>query len=154
VQYCRWFRDFLAANGEDILDVTIFDDEAWFRLSGYVNSKNNSEWLTFNPQNVMKTRLHDQKAGVRCATSRSPIFFEQTVNCERHCQLILYPFIGHLNEGDIAHGYIQQGGATAHMAHVTMALLRGVFDGPLISRGIGLRGRPILLPLICICQKQ
>jgi hypothetical protein len=39
VEYCPWFRDVIIANGEDILDVTYFADEAWFQLSGYVNSR-------------------------------------------------------------------------------------------------------------------
>jgi hypothetical protein len=79
----------------------------------------------------METPLHDQNIGVRCEISRSriigPTFFEDTVSSERYSELILYPFIGHLNEDDIIRGCFQQDGATAHMAQVSMALLRSVF---------------------------
>jgi hypothetical protein len=34
VEYCRWFRGVITANGEDIMDVTFFIVEAWFHLSG------------------------------------------------------------------------------------------------------------------------
>jgi hypothetical protein len=33
-EYCRWFRDVITDNGEGILAVTFFTDEAWFHLSG------------------------------------------------------------------------------------------------------------------------
>jgi hypothetical protein len=32
--------DVIIANGEDILYVTLFTDEGWFHLPGYVNSRN------------------------------------------------------------------------------------------------------------------
>jgi len=39
VRFCLWIKDFLTQN-PGILDVTVFTDEAWFHLSGYVNSQN------------------------------------------------------------------------------------------------------------------
>jgi hypothetical protein len=39
VEYCPWFRDAITASGKDSLDVTIFIDEVWFHLCGYVNSE-------------------------------------------------------------------------------------------------------------------
>jgi hypothetical protein len=63
VQYCRWFRGFLAANGEHILDITLLSHEARFHLSRYVNSQNSRVWLAFNPH-IMETPLYDEKAGV------------------------------------------------------------------------------------------
>jgi hypothetical protein len=36
--YCRWFQTFMDEN-PGILDYTWFSDEAWFHLSGYVNSQ-------------------------------------------------------------------------------------------------------------------
>ena len=33
INYCKWFQNFLSDGGEDILDVTLFSDEAWFYLS-------------------------------------------------------------------------------------------------------------------------
>jgi hypothetical protein len=37
--YCRWFRTFIDEN-PGISDYTWFSNEAWFHLSGYVNSQN------------------------------------------------------------------------------------------------------------------
>ena len=38
--YCRWFRSFVDDHGIAELDRVFFSDEAWFHLSGYVNSQN------------------------------------------------------------------------------------------------------------------
>lgn len=65
-----------------MLDVTFFTDEAWFHLSGYVNSQNSRLWSSDNPLSVHKTPLHDKKVGVWVAISRhrivGPIFFTNT----------------------------------------------------------------------------
>ena len=54
-------------------------DEAWFHLSGYVNSQNTRCWSSENPQVIGETPLHDLKISVWCAVSRTkivdPIFF-------------------------------------------------------------------------------
>jgi hypothetical protein len=95
VEYCRWFRDVITANGEDILDVRFFTDEAWFRLSGYVNSQNSRVWSA-----AICTRPR-----IRCTISRhwiiGPILFDGTIISERYCELIRCPFIGHLNKDEI-----------------------------------------------------
>jgi hypothetical protein len=39
VCYCEWFTNFIQTETIGILDVTFFTDEAWFHLSGYVNTK-------------------------------------------------------------------------------------------------------------------
>ena len=36
----------------DVLDVTFFTDEAWFHLSGYVNSQNSRLWSYDNPHSL------------------------------------------------------------------------------------------------------
>jgi hypothetical protein len=59
VQYCRWFTDFLTANG-DVLDVTSFSDEAWFHSSVSENSLNSHVWSAVNPHAIQETPLHDQ----------------------------------------------------------------------------------------------
>jgi hypothetical protein len=83
----------------------------------------------------METLLHVQTVGVWYAISLSriisPISFEDTIDSERCCELILNQFIGHLNEYDVARSYFQQDDATPHMA-----LLRDVFAERLISRDI------------------
>jgi len=40
VAYCKWFLEFIDREGEDILNITFFTDEAYFHLSGYINSQN------------------------------------------------------------------------------------------------------------------
>jgi hypothetical protein len=61
-------------------------DEAWFHLSGYVNSQNSRYWATENPNELHEQPLHDQKIGVWCGVSATriigPIFFDSTVNTD------------------------------------------------------------------------
>jgi hypothetical protein len=54
----------------------------------------------------------------------------------KYCEVIHYPFIGHLNEDEIFCGYFQQDGATAHTARVSVTLLRNVFGDWIISKDI------------------
>jgi hypothetical protein len=133
-------RDVLTANGEDILDVTFFTDEAWFHLSGYVNSQNSRVWSATTPHEIKDTPFRDLKVGVWCPISRNriivPIFLDDTINSERYCEAILHPFIGHLNEDEIASGYVQQDGAAAHTARVSMTLLRDEFRNRTISKSM------------------
>jgi hypothetical protein len=63
IRYCRWFQQFTANNNEDILDVTIFTDEAWFHLNGYINSQNSRIWSAHNPHCLQQTTLHRQEVG-------------------------------------------------------------------------------------------
>jgi hypothetical protein len=88
----------------------------------------------------MRSRIHDQKTAVWYAVSQnqiiSLIFFDDTINLESHCETFLNPFIGHLNEDEIAHGYFQQDSATAHTARVSMTLLHDVFGDRIISKDI------------------
>jgi hypothetical protein len=120
VEYFRRFTDVITANGEDTLDVTFLTVDAWFYLSGYFHSQNSRLWSATNPHEFKNTPLHDEKVGVWCTVSRSRvvglIFFDDTINSERSYEEILYPFIGHLNEDEIACGYFQQVGATAHIS--------------------------------------
>jgi hypothetical protein len=101
VEYCQWFIDVITANGEDILDGTFLTDEAWFHLSMYVNGQNSCICSATNSYEIKHTPLHDQKVGVWCVVPQnriiSPIFFSDTINMEHYCDVILYPFIGHLN---------------------------------------------------------
>lgn len=59
VEYCKWFQEFIKI--EEILDTTFFTDEAWFHLSGYVNSQNFRIWATANPKKYKETSLHPLK---------------------------------------------------------------------------------------------
>jgi hypothetical protein len=44
----RWFTHFIRG-GIDILDKVLCSDEAWFHLSGYVNSQNSRKLSAENP---------------------------------------------------------------------------------------------------------
>ena len=59
VRFCLWIKDFLSQNS-GILDVTFFTDEAWFHISGDVNSQNTRIWAAENPHNVHEGCLHSQ----------------------------------------------------------------------------------------------
>ena len=91
----------LQKRGEPVLAIHIswisrqwvfFTDEAWFHLSGYVNSQNYQTWRTENPHNYTETPLHPRKIGVWCAVSRrwiiGPLFFEASINAEAYQELI------------------------------------------------------------------
>ena len=41
-------------------------DEAWFHLSGYVNSQNTCTWATEHPHEIHEVPLHSEKTGVVC----------------------------------------------------------------------------------------
>jgi hypothetical protein len=68
--YCRWFQTFIDEN-PGILDYTWFSDEAWFLLSGYVNSQNTRLWGSENPHALFEEPLHSQKVGVFLRNSSS-----------------------------------------------------------------------------------
>jgi hypothetical protein len=87
---------------EYIQYVTFSSNEAWFHLSGYINSHNSNVWPAFNVHEIMETPLLNQKDGVLCTLSQNwaigPILFEDTIISDHHCQLIMYSSISLLNE--------------------------------------------------------
>jgi hypothetical protein len=72
---------FLQAVHDGVLapKLTLFTDEAWFHLSGYISAQNNRYWSSINPRQTFEVPLYDQKIGVLCAITASrivgPIFF-------------------------------------------------------------------------------
>jgi hypothetical protein len=81
-----------------------------------------------------------------------PIFFDGTINSERHCEVVLYRFMGHSNEGQIARSYFQQDGVTSHTARVPMTPLRDVFRDRIISKDICPTLSPYATtPDCCVC---
>lgn len=151
IDYCNWFQNVLMREDEDILDVTYFTDEAWFHLSGYVNSQNSRIWSTKNPHEFKQIPLHDQKVGVWCALSRTriigPIFFDNTINAKRYRTEILEPFIAQLKKRELKKAWFQQDGASAHTARTSLQYLEEVFGNRIISRGIWPPRSPDLTPL-------
>jgi len=61
VNYCRWFKNLIRGNISVLDQVFFFIDEAWFHLSGYVNSQNYRTRRTETPHNYTETPLHPQK---------------------------------------------------------------------------------------------
>lgn len=135
VLYCQWFTQHLLHNN-DLLDLTFFTDEAWFHLSGYINSQTMRMWSAENPHIFRESPLHSQKVGVWIGVSRRrliPIFFEGTINAQRYRDNILEPFINQLHEDELQQGYFQNDGATSHTTPQSIAYLRQFFDDRLIS---------------------
>lgn len=149
IQYCLWFNENL--HNDDILDITFMSDEAWFHLSGYINSQNYRTWATENPHNFVETALHPQKIGVWVAMSRrriiGPIFFHENINAERYRTQILEVFINQLHDDELERGYFQQDGAPPHVAHDTLRYLEEFFGDRLISRDRWPSRSPDLTPL-------
>ena len=134
-EFSRWF---LATMTDDILNRTFFSDEAWFHLSGYVNSQNMRMWSAENPHFFVETPLHPQKIGVWVGLSRrrlvGPIFFNGTLTAQRYREEILNVFIQQMHDDELHFGYFQQDGATAHAAQATILYLQEFYDHRLISR--------------------
>jgi hypothetical protein len=118
VDYCNWFLRLERNPG--ILTMTWFIDEAWFHLSGYVNSQNTRIWASENPHAFNEAPLHPQKVGVWCAISTQkvigPIFFEQTVNTDVYKDIFM-AFVDQLDSIELMQGYFQQDGATCHTSN-------------------------------------
>jgi hypothetical protein len=59
LQYCRWFKHFIP--GDNVL----YTDEAWFHLSGYVNSQNSRIRSAENPHTFHERPLDCSEVEVR-----------------------------------------------------------------------------------------
>jgi hypothetical protein len=82
--------------------------------------QNNRYWSPQNPHPTQKLLLCPVKVGVWCAVSArkivEPVFFKESINCERHVQVILGQFFPQLPEEERLYGWFQQDSATAHTA--------------------------------------
>jgi hypothetical protein len=58
--YCCCFQTFIDENLR-ILNYTWFSDEAWFHLSGYVNSQNTHLWGSESPHALFEEPLIPRK---------------------------------------------------------------------------------------------
>jgi hypothetical protein len=103
--------------------LTFFSGEVWFHLQGYINTQNNHYRNSQNPHRNHEALLHPVKVGVWCAVSArrivGPVFFNETINCERYVQVILWQFIPELTVEEKLYGWFQQGSTTAHTAHMS-----------------------------------
>jgi hypothetical protein len=77
LNYCQWFLNTIP---DDVLEKTFFTDEAYFHLSGYVNSQNMRMWSSQNPHFFTEAPHYPQKIGVWAAISQrriiGPYFFQ------------------------------------------------------------------------------
>lgn len=148
LRYCQWLKWF-TRNTVCALDNLFFSDEAWFHLSGYVNSQNSRYWSARNPHQVFQQPLHSEKIGVWCAVSRKrivgPVFFDSTLNSERY-QNIIYEFVASLEDSE-RYCWFQQDGATCHSSKTTTVLLQDFFGDRLIGKGKYPPRSPDLTPL-------
>jgi hypothetical protein len=123
--------------------VVLFSDEAHFHISGVVNKQNMRYWSGANPRVVHERPLHSDKVTVWCAISSEgiigPYFFEEdnrcvTINSERYVNMLQQFLAPQLQQNNFGVVWFQQDGATAHTARHSMAVLREMFPGRLISR--------------------
>jgi hypothetical protein len=75
-----------------------------------------------------------------------PVYFNETINCERYVQVILGQFFPELTEEKTPYGWFQQDSATAHTACISMLALSDVFCNRIISSGIWPARSPDLNP--------
>jgi hypothetical protein len=124
-----------------------FSDEAWFHLSGYVNSQHSMFWSSDNPHLFHEVPLHFQKIGCWCAISRKriagPIFFPETITAEKYREIIMQ-FISLFNEERFC--WLQQDGATLHTANSTMEVLKQFFDNRIVCKNLWPPRSPDLTP--------
>lgn len=143
VDFCERFEGLVAEN-PDATDFLLMSDEAHFHLSGFVNKQNFRYWATENPQHLHKVPLHSAKVTVWCAVSAfrifGPFFFEEngltvTVTSQRYQQVLRKLERQFRNVGvDRDRIWFQQDGATSHTARESMAILRRMFPGRVISK--------------------
>lgn len=138
MRYCQWFQALLIAT-PDILSITWFTDEAWFHLSGYINTQNSRYWAAENPNIIHEAPLHPEKVGVWCAVSATrivgPIFYDTKVNTAVYGR-IFNTFVEQLDDIELTEGYFQQDGATCHTSGDSMKLIASFFGDRLVSKNL------------------
>jgi hypothetical protein len=80
------------------------------------------------------------KVGVWCAVRISartvgPVFFNETINCERFVQVILKKFFPELTEEERLYVWFQQDSTTVHTEPISTQALSDVFGDRIISSG-------------------
>jgi hypothetical protein len=116
-----------------------FSDEATFHLDGVVNEQTVRFWASENPRVIHEKVHRAPRITVRVAISSrallGPIFFEETVNSERHLSMLRNTFVPHL----LATGFplqtqwLMQDGARPHTQNVVLDFLHHSFDSHVIS---------------------
>ena len=119
-----------------ILDTTCSTEEAWFRLSEYINSQNICIWATENPHSLHDVLFNAQKISVWCAVLLRRIartlFLKSTLNGAVYTDPVLQ-FVA-LLEMDKCDVWSQQDGANSHTANKTRNMIRDVVGDHLTSK--------------------
>jgi len=127
----------------------LFSDEAWFHLSGYVNSQNSRIWASENPKAIHEEPHHSEKIGVWCGMSRrriiGPNCFEETIKTTAYIE-IFNTFVNQLDDEELSIGYFQQDGATSHTSLASMAEIQSFFGDRVISKTLWPHRSPDLTP--------
>lgn len=105
--YCQWLQT-LVQDNLDILDYTWFSDEAWFHLSGYINSQNCRIWASKNLNAIHEEPPYSKKIGVWCGISWrriiGPIFFDTTITTAAYLD-IFHCFVNQLDDEELSIGF-------------------------------------------------
>jgi hypothetical protein len=123
------------------------NDEAWFHLSGYVNSQNSRYWGTENPHNCTSNTYMTKRSMCGASATRiiGPIFFDPTVNMDVYLA-ILEEFYSQLTEQECEYCFFQQDGATSHTSERSLARVHEMFTAErTVSKGLWPLRSPDLL---------
>lgn len=127
-------------------DITLLmSDEAHFHLNGAVNKQNCRYWAQNNPKELHQQPLHSDKVTVWAAVAKfgviGPYFFEEggravTVNSERYQIMLREYLVPELRRRRLSRCqvYFQQDGATCHTSNESIAEVRRLFPGKVISK--------------------
>lgn len=127
-----------------MLDNLFCSDEVHFHLDGAVNKQNCCYLAVENPHELHQQPLHSPTLTVWCALSSScitgPYFFEDydgntvTVNADPYTDMINNFFTPRINGiPNRENLWFQQYRATTHTARVSIAAVRNLFEGHVIS---------------------
>jgi hypothetical protein len=170
VEYCRWFRDVITANGEDILDIIFFIDEAFsfiqlFWMSHFLPMRHGFIHLVMSTA-AFVSDLSTWNQQYTTTWSEGWCVVHHIMKSDNwphilwgHYQLGTLLWSDSLllhwtfKKDKIACSYFQQDGTTAHTVRVSMTLLRDVFGDRIISKDIWPPRAPDVTTTI-ICGEQ
>jgi hypothetical protein len=105
--------------------------QAWFLLSGHVNSQNTWYLAAENPRQCVSSHSRIKKSmfGVLCqgCASLDQYFFDRTVNTEVYMN-IFEEFFAQLTEEERHSFFFQQDGATCQTSWVSLQRVHDVFS--------------------------
>jgi len=151
-QFCKWLLE-TCDKDSAFLTSLLMSDEAKFSLNGMVNKQNCRIWSSEQPHVMQQAVLYPPTITVWCAVSAGcvigPFFFEEegepvTVTGVRYRSMITEFLLPELRRRRIPKSrvWMQQDGATPHVAKASIALLLDHFPGKLISKGAAVSWPP------------